>query len=409
MRKLVERIKQNNTKLAVFNAVRQCGRATPSEVESRVESSKPTILKYLDELTEEGLIIEQGQAKPSTGRPSKLFSINSSAAFAVGVDFGAPALTFALIDLAKNIIDRKRIPTKLGERPLNVAKQMVKGIRELAHANKVSLEQQILGIGIGVPCWIDHHSELILPVPRLPHWESVPLKAIISCQIDLPLYIRSGARLMTIGEKTFGGEADSFRLISDNMLYIHIGQGLDMGVFVDGILLRGARWGVSKLGHTIVSPDGPECLCGRRGCLEAFVSEPAMLKDARMLMRQELTAHELFTAVREGDAIAQKVVGEALNYLAIAIVNVAELLDPELIVLGGNIVFVGDFVIQHLRKRLEELEFNLTNRGIKLRLSKLGLYAGALGAANLALEKGCGRFRHRFERIRWYPNEGGSK
>jgi len=386
MSELIEKLSQNSTKLAVFNAVRLRGKATASEVESGVQSSKPTILKYLDELVVEGLLAVDGKTKSSVGRPSKIFSVNASAAFAVGVDFGAPDLTFAMIDLAKNVVDRRQVSAALEEPPLSVARKIIQGIEEMANANSVSLKEQMLGVGIGIPCWIDHRSELILPVPQLPHWESVPLRTIMERAMDLPAYIRTGPRLMALGERTFDGDDEK------NMLYIHIRQSIGMGAYVDGMLLRGSRWGASKLGHTIVCPDGPACICGKRGCLEVFASETAMVEKARELMNPEVTVQELFSAVRDEDTVARRVVGNALDYLAIAIINAIEFFDPELIVLGGNIAQCGDFVIRHLRRGIEELGLDLLNRSIELRLSRLELYAGSLGAADLALEKACGMF-----------------
>jgi len=382
MGKLAERIRQNRLKLAVFNAIRQLGKATAPEIESRVEPSKPTVLRYLGELTEEKLVIEQGQLETSTGRPPKLFSINASAAFSVGVDFGAPDLTLVLIDLAKNIIDRRKIPTELDESPSTTAQRIVEGVKEITRANRISLEDQLLGAAVGVPCRIDREAELVLPIVRLPHWENVPLKAIIERDADFPVCVEMGTHLMVLGERGFGGEEGI-----ENMLHIHIREGIGMGAFIDGRLVKGSRESACEIGHMIVSAEGPECICGRRGCLEVFASEPAMLRSAQILMKRKLTAQELFAAAREGDDIAQKVVSGALDYLAVAVVNAVGLLDPELVVLGGNIAQGGDFVIQRLNKRLEELGLNCLNGGVDLQFSRLGIYAGALGAASFALEK----------------------
>jgi len=382
MRRLAERITQNSAKLAVFNAVRQLGRTTVSAIKSRVKLSKPTVLKYLCELTLEGLVSEGGQAESSTGRPPKLFSVNASAAFTVGVDFGAPDLTIALIDLGRNVVDRRKLSTQLDESPSRTAKRIILGIREIASANSISLADQLLGAAVGVPCCIDREAELVLPIARLPHWENVPLKAIIERDIGFSVSVEMGTHFMVLGERAFCGEEDI-----ENMLYIHLREGIGMGAFVDGRLLRGSRESACEIGHMMISPEGPECGCGRRGCLEVFASEPAMLKNARSLMNREMTAEGLFTAVREGDVTAQRVVGEALDYLAIAIANTVDLFDPELIVLGGNIVNAGDFVIRHLNDSLTGLGLDCQGSGISLQFSMLGIYAGALGAANFALER----------------------
>ena len=117
-----------------------------------------------------------------------------------------------------------------------------------------------------------------------------------------------------------------------------------------------------------------------------------MLRKARELMGIEITAQELFSAVCDGNAEAREVMDYALGYLAIALVNAIEFFDPELVVLGGSITQGSDFVIGCLNEKMGNLGLVLADRGIKLRMSELGLYAGPLGAADLALEKACGLF-----------------
>ncbi|HID11564.1 MAG TPA: ROK family transcriptional regulator [Candidatus Latescibacteria bacterium] len=378
-RELVERMRENKTKLAIFNTVRRLGMVTALEIESEVDSSRPTILKYLDELVEEGLVVGQVH-RSSGGRPPRIFGVNSSAAFSVGVDFGAPNLSFVLINLAKEVVDKMEVQTDLKEPPSVTANWIVEGVRKMADIDGVRLEDQVLAVAVGLPCPIERCTELVQPIPRLPQWKDVPLKAILERELDLPVYVEVGPHLMVLGEK-------EFEEASRNMVYIHVREGIGMGAIVDGRLMKGANEDIGEIGHTIVSPGGPRCICGRRGCLEVFTSEPAIVGRARELMERDVTPTEVFVAAREGDAVAREVVGEALDHLAIAIINVAMLFDPEVIVLGGNIVQGGDFVIERLKDRLREHRLENLDRGMRLKFSRLGIYTGALGAANFALEK----------------------
>jgi predicted NBD/HSP70 family sugar kinase len=379
-RELIERIKKNDAKLSIFNVVRSLKTGTASEIEERVRLSRPTVLKYIGELVNEKLLIERGQGKSSGGRPPKLLSLNSSAVFSIGIDFGAPNLTVALIDLGKRAIDRMMIATRIEDSPSVVANRIVEAVREIASRNRVSLDDQMIGAAVGVPCFIERETELLKPIPRLSHWEDAPLKAMIERNFDFPVFVEIGPHLMVLGEREFGEEK------ADNMLYIHIREGIGMGVFSDGKLVRGWREDAGEIGHTIVSPGGPRCICGRRGCLEVFASEPAILRRGRKLTgRDDITALDLFRMAREGDAVARETVGEAVDHLAVALVNTIELFDPEIVVLGGNIVEGGNFVMERIKRRLEE--HKIGEDRVKVRFSKLGIYAGALGAASFALEK----------------------
>ena len=379
VRELIERMRENEAKLSVFNAIRCLGTGTVSQIEERVRLSRPTVLKYIGELVNEGFLIEKGQGKSSGGRPPKLLSLNPSAAFSIGIDFGAPNLTVALIDLGKRVLSRAMIPTRLEDPPSAVASRMVDAIREITSGNGVPLER-IVGAAVGVPCSIERETQLLKPIPRLPHWEDVPLKAMVERNFDFPVFTEVGPHLMVLGEREFGEEK------ADNMLYIHVREGIGMGIFVDGRLVKGWREDAGEIGHTVVSPGGPRCICGRRGCLEVFSSEPAILKRGRELMkRDDITALDLFRMAEEGEEVAREVVGEAVDYLVIALVNAIELFDPEVVVLGGNIVEGGDFALERIRRGLKE--HRIGEDRVKVRFSKLGIYAGALGAANFALEK----------------------
>jgi len=379
VRSLVEQMRGNRTKLAIFNTVRQLGRTTALDVEFRIGLSRPTVLKYLEQLADDGLVIEHGEGEPSGGRPSRVFEIRSSAAFSVGVDFGAPGLTFALVDVSKGVIDKMEVETDLEEPPSLTAKRMEDGIRQITLRNEVELEERVIAVAVGVPCHIERETELLQPIPRLPHWENVPLKAVLERELEVPVYVETGPRLMVIGEREFGGGGDV-----RNMVYIHVREGIDMGVIVDGRVLKGSKEDVGGIGHTVVWPQGPVCICGRRGCLEVFASEPAMVRRMEEMTGRRIGPHQLFSEVRDGVPEARKVIEEAMYYLAIAIVNVVELFDPEVVVVGGNIVQGGEFVLRTLREKLEGMK--LDHRGVEVRFSSLGVYAGALGAASFAME-----------------------
>ena len=183
VRGLVEQMRGNRTKLAIFNTVRQLGRTTALDVEFRIGLSRPTVLKYLEQLADDGLVIEHGEGEPSGGRPSRVFEIRSSAAFSVGVDFGAPGLTFALVDVSKGVIDKMEVETDLEEPPSLTAKRMEDGIRQITLRNEVELEERVIAVAVGVPCYIERETELLQPIPRLPHWENVPLKAVLELSL----------------------------------------------------------------------------------------------------------------------------------------------------------------------------------------------------------------------------------
>jgi glucokinase len=187
-----------------------------------------------------------------------------------------------------------------------------------------------------------------------------------------------------------------------NCVYMTISTGVGGGFIIDGFLCEGKNGNAAHVGHMIIVPDGPSCGCGQKGCLEAMVSGNSIARRARERMEkdrerrsimwalcgqnlQKLTAKEVFDAARLKDSIANEVVEETIKYLGIGIINVINITDAAVVVLGGAVMSNHDLILEPLRKYIKENSFTAISRGTEIRISELGRFVGTIAGLSLVI------------------------
>lgn len=221
-------------------------------------------------------------------------------------------------------------------------------------------EMPVAGIGIGLPGILDHKRGVVLKAANLPGWVDVPLRDKLLDAFHVPIFMGNDAHLVALAEHRFGAG----RGVS-NMVYLAIGDSIGGGLILNDTLFTGGHGRGSELGHITLDVHGPRCHCGRRGCLEAVASGTAIARRAQERLERgeesllralvdgeltQITAREVSIAAQQGDSLAQAVSAEAGGYIAIALVNLMYLLDPELFVLGGAVLQAGDALLAQIRE-----------------------------------------------------------
>lgn len=221
-------------------------------------------------------------------------------------------------------------------------------------------EMPVAGIGIGLPGILDHKRGVVLKAANLPGWVDVPLRDKLLDAFHVPIFMGNDAHLAALAEHRFGAG----RGVS-NMVYLAIGDSIGGGLILNDTLFTGGHGRGSELGHITLDVHGPRCHCGRRGCLEAVASGTAIARRAQERLERgeesllralvdgeltQITAREVSIAAQQGDSLAQAVSAEAGGYIAIALVNLMYLLDPELFVLGGAVLQAGDALLAQIRE-----------------------------------------------------------
>jgi len=314
--------------------------------------------------------------------------------YSIGVDLGGTNIVSAIVNYQGKIVNRLKVPT-LAERGKEAT---IKRIIETIHENIVQSSvapDDIIGIGIGAPGPLDVKKGIINFAPNLPGWRDVPLKKILENEFKMKVVLENDGNAAAWGERCFGiGRG------VDNLVCFTLGTGIGGGIIIDGKIYHGSNYGAAELGHMTVNKEGPRCNCGNYGCLEAYSSATGIKNriknrieegikskflnfDNNNGLFESLRLKLIFETARKGDKLTKGVVEEAISYLGIAIANIANILNPEMVVLVGGITNEGNKLLIPLRREAKRRAFYSNYKSLKIVIGKLGGNAGVLGAAAL--------------------------
>lgn len=307
---------------------------------------------------------------------------------AIGIDLGGTNIKGALLDNRGNIISKREIATMAKAGPAAVADRISRVIGELERL-AVDSGSRAAGIGIGVPGQPDKAKGEVVFAPNL-YWRHVPLVSYLRRKSQLPVYLENDANAAALGEKWRGAGRDS-----QNMIMITIGTGIGGGLILGERLYSGTTGTAGEVGHTVIDPGGPQCSCGRRGCLETLTSATAMVRMAReaidrgavtVLAREEtIEARDIVTAAAAGDHVALEIINQAAFYLGIGLANLINIFNPDTIVIGGGVSKAGPVLFDPVRRTALESALEAPGQAVRIIPAQLGNDAGCIGAGALVL------------------------
>ena len=333
-----------------------------------------------------------------------------------GIDLGGTKIATGLVDETGRVLERAVHPTRPEDGPAGVIGRMIGSLQEVCERRGIDFAA-LEAVAVACPGPLDPARGVVVEAPNL-RWREVDVVSPIRQATGLPVYLENDANAAALGEWWVGAGRGTRHLI-----YVTVSTGIGGGIVVDGRIYGGAHWAAGEIGHTVAMvEDGPLCGCGRRGCLEAVASGTAIARravealqaagwrdgdvpeesDARpgaLLMRQaqgrlgEVDARLVGEAARAGDALARDVLDRTWLYLGAGMVNLMNLFDPDVIVIGGGVSRLGDMMMEPLRRYVRQRAVSGPAEGTRLELSQLGSDVGIVGAAAVALEKQ-GRLRH---------------
>jgi len=335
-------------------------------------------------------------------------------AIALGVDIGGTFVKVALVGSGPAVLDRARLsmdPAEPAEALLRRLSATLSGLEALVVGSPA------LPVGVGCAGLIDARAGVVRTSPNLPLWQDVPLVAALSAGLANPEnsprpagVARDGARaaavlldndanVFSFGEGFYGAAKECA-----NAVFVTLGTGVGGGLKLDGKLYTGSCGFAGEIGHTTIDPDGPVCACGNRGCLESFVGSASIVRRARRLIEEEsrqgawlssglpslddLTAGDIGRAAEAGDPLAIRVFGEVGEYLGVALASVINLLNPEVIVLGGGVSKAGEPLFSAVRSTVLRRALGLSSKCARIVPALFGEDAGVIGAAMKAASAG---------------------
>jgi glucokinase len=310
-------------------------------------------------------------------------------AVVLAIDIGGTTSTFGFVERDGTCLAETTFPTMPQESAPYLVEQLSKRADEAFAPFAAS--HQLKGIGIGAPN-ANYYTGIIHNPPNLNWGEAVPLAELFRSRFDLPVAMTNDANAAALGEMNFGS-ARGMR----NFISITLGTGLGSGIVVNGEIVYGADGFAGELGHTVVDPDGRECACGKRGCLETYVSAPGLCRTVFSLLAErkeesvlrefsfhELTAKDVFMAARKRDCLAVEAFAVTGRILGRKLADAVAHTSPEAFFFHGGLSASGDLLFDAARRSMEDNLLQIYRGRIPLRLSGLqGLNAGVLGAGAL--------------------------
>jgi N-acetylglucosamine repressor len=361
------------------------GTIARAEIARKSGLSPATVTGITSELIEEGLIFEKSAGDSSGGRPPILLALNPKGGYVIGIKLGEASATAALTDLEAYITTKKteNLSSSSPEAVVNELAGMVEALLEESGVEK----KRLLGVGVGTAGIVDPGSG-VLRLSPIHGWQNVPLAELMRSRLGVPVYVDNDVNTLTITEKWFGAGQNV-----DNFLTVTVGRGVGMGMVINGQFYRGAHGGAGELGHTVIEAQGAQCECGKRGCLEAYVGDPALLRAAQEAwQRGELsgpveTIEALAELAEQGEAAARAIYARAGEMLGRGIANLINVLNPQKILISGEGARAGKWLFDPMCAAVSENVMPGLAEDTEIQIDAWGDDAWARGAAGLVLRE----------------------
>ena len=308
--------------------------------------------------------------------------------YIIGVDLGGTKISTAISKKDGVIIENVVIPTNSKEGEAAVLKRVISSIEEALIKANIKIDE-VRSIGIGSPGPLDAEKGIIITTPNLP-FKNYNLVQPLKDKFNVPVYLDNDANVATIGEYMFGAGKGK-----KNIVYFTVSTGVGGGAILNGNIYRGNTSNALEIGHITVDINGPRCNCGNIGCLEAISSGTAIGKrgkeavatnvETSLKKYDNITSYEVFKEAENGDAVAQEIIDNALNYLGVGIANAIAIFDPEMIIIGGGVSKAGNIVFDTVKNVVKKRCFKAMSEACEIVPAALGADAGVVGALALAI------------------------
>ena len=364
----------------VLSVIRQSGGITRNQLMAQTGLGRSTVAQRVDALLSRGLILELAGTTSTGGRPPTTIVFNPAAALILAADLGVTHSRLALTDLSGQLLQEQRADIRIAEGPDIVLSWMIESFGAmLAAAERADAE--VGAIGIGVPGPVEFASGQPVSPPIMPGWDRYPIPARIQQRFQVPVLVDNDVNIMALGE-----HLKTWPQISD-MLYVKVGTGIGCGIVTKRDIYRGAQGAAGDIGHIrLADHDDVVCECGNIGCLEAVAGGRALVKAVRSLGHDVETSREVVDLVRSHDLDTVRLVRQAGRDLGEVLASLVNALNPEVIVIGGDVADAQEQVFAGIREVVYQRSTALATRNLQIVPSQLDDRAGVIGAAGMASE-----------------------
>lgn len=363
-----------------------------ADLSKELNTSIPTITKLVGELIDEGFLVDMGKQGTTGGRRPSIYGLNPSAGYLVGTEVRRKSISVAVTNFKGQLIDYyKEVPFVLKNSEESF-RELCKLVTDLIEKIGIS-HDHVLAYGFNLSGRVNNETGYCFTYFI---GEDRPIAAFLEDELECPVYVENDSRAMTYGEYICGVANNE-----EDMLFINVAWGLGMGMITDGKLSYGKSGFSGEIGHFPLLDNDQMCHCGKIGCLETGASGSAIYRifteklsegrastlAERFNKGEEITLDDILNAANEEDVLAIEVVEEIGTVLGRAIAGLINIFNPELVVIGGTVSNVKEYLLLPIRSAIQKHSLNMVNKDTTIKLSKLGEKAGPVGACMLSRSK----------------------
>ena len=361
----------------IVDSLKHHGHLTQVELAGSTGLSPATVSNIVKELSASGVLHTTVTSR--SGRRATEVTLARRLGLVAGFHFSSRRLRIAVSDIGRVVIAENHVPLALDhrhDRELDRATVLLGDMLDSVNASFSDL----LAVGIALPAPIDARTGMVATAGLLRGWENVVIADAMSSRINVPVFVDSEANMGGLAEVR-AGAAKGAR----GAAYLRVGHGISAGLIIDGSIYRGVTGKAGQIGHVTIDENGSICRCGSRGCLDTLAGGPALLE----LFRDDpgmQRIRDLLVRAESGDASARRVIADAGRHIGIAAASLCNLLDPELLVVGGELAEAGETLLAPMRHALARSALTGSNGVPELVQGELGDRAEILGCLALAIE-----------------------
>ncbi len=388
-------IKEIN-KASIFQVVQDKGPISRADIAKILKLTSATVSSNMSELIQDGIVCEIGTGSSKGGRRPVLVAVSDDGVCFIGVDIHKDGVEAAIVTLKGRIV-------AVSERPFlhsdgDFEHDVLACIRA---AREQAADRNIRGIGIGMHGIVDTTKNISVFAPAM-SLRNFDLKSFIEKEERLPVYVDNDANAMAVGESWFG-EAKQTK----NYVFLNVGRGIGSGIVLNGEIFRGSGFAAGEIGHIRVVDNGVKCVCGKFGCLDTVATEYSVMRDIANSIQsgvkseitelvdgdmKAITIETVMEAAKDGDSCTLDALSKAGRYIGVAVSYVINILNPDMVILGGSMSLLGEYMMDSLTDAAFTLSMKECADNVRIVVSSLLERAGVIGAATLGM-------RNMFRRI----------
>lgn len=371
-------LRERNTQ-RVIEALLASGPQTQAELSRSTGLSNATVSNIVRTMNERRLVITEPTT--SSGRRALSVRLNDTGAVAAGIDIGRRHVRVVLASLGYRILQEESVQLPLGHSAAEGMEAAAGLLDELLQRQGVD-RSAVLGAGVGIPGPIDRRTGTVVQGAILPEWVGINMGEDLAARLGVPVFIDNDANLGALAEVTWGPHGGT-----ENLIFIKVASGIGAGLIINGSLYYGHVGITGEIGHATILDQGQICRCGNRGCLETIASTSTMIELLSRGSGTTVSTADIVARAAAKDPATLRVIDDAGVAVGRAAANLANTLNPELIVVGGSLADLADSFLEPIRRGLLRHAVPMIGETSTVLMSSLGDRAEALGAAALVLQE----------------------